>query len=70
MSHHYDVQEITQFSTALLVAAGLEEEKARAVAEILVEGDLMGHTTHGLQLLSLTLARFSLAGCLCQVSMR
>lgn len=52
MSHHYDVQEMTQFSTALLVAAGLDEEKARAVAEILVEGDLMGHTTHGLQLLS------------------
>jgi L-lactate dehydrogenase len=36
----------------LLVGAGLEPDKARTVAEILVEGDLLGHTTHGLQLLA------------------
>lgn len=35
----------------MLGRAGLENEKARAVAEVLVEGDLMGHTTHGLALL-------------------
>jgi LDH2 family malate/lactate/ureidoglycolate dehydrogenase len=39
------------FAAALLGRAGLEEGKARAVAEILVEGDLLGHTTHGLALL-------------------
>ncbi|MGP9497622.1 Ldh family oxidoreductase [Halomonas sp. AOP43-D1-4] len=52
MSQHYDVQEITRFSTDLLLAAGLDDGKANAVAEMLVEGDLMGHTTHGLQLLA------------------
>ena len=30
----------------------MEADKAAAVAEILVEGDLLGHTTHGLQLLA------------------
>lgn len=35
----------------LLGAAGLPAERARAVAEVLVEGDLLGHTTHGLALL-------------------
>ena len=39
------------FSRDLLVAAGMPEDKAEAVAGILVEGDLLGHTTHGLQLL-------------------
>ncbi|MBS9402357.1 Ldh family oxidoreductase [Halomonas sp. TRM85114] len=52
MSQLYDVREMTGFSTRLLAAAGLDDDKAKAVAEILVEGDLMGHTTHGLQLLS------------------
>ena len=39
------------FSRDLLVAAGMPGDKAEAVAGILVEGDLLGHTTHGLQLL-------------------
>ncbi|MGP9568174.1 Ldh family oxidoreductase [Halomonas sp. AOP5-B2-8] len=52
MSKQYDVQAIIQFSTQLLAAAGLDDDKAQAVADILVEGDLMGHTTHGLQLLA------------------
>ncbi|APX91504.1 lactate dehydrogenase [Halomonas sp. 1513] len=52
MSQHYDVHEMTRFSTELLAAAGLDDDKARVVAEILVGGDLMGHTTHGLQLLA------------------
>ena len=34
----------------------MEEAKADAVAEILVEGDLLGHTTHGLELLPLDLS--------------
>lgn len=52
MSNYYDVKHITQFSIDLLEAAGLDHEKAQAVADVLIEGDLMGHTTHGLQLLS------------------
>ncbi len=35
----------------MLRAVGLEEDKSRDVAEVLVEGDLLGHTTHGLALL-------------------
>ncbi len=39
------------FARDLLLRAGLEADKAAAVAEILVEADLLGHTTHGLALL-------------------
>lgn len=42
---------LVSFSQSLLEHAGLPADKARDVAEILVEGDLLGHTTHGLQLL-------------------
>jgi LDH2 family malate/lactate/ureidoglycolate dehydrogenase len=42
---------LREFSAALLARAGLEADKAQAVAKILVEGDLLGHTTHGLALL-------------------
>lgn len=44
----YTHSELQRFATSLLLAAGLDTEKAEAVADILVEGDLMGHTTHGL----------------------
>ena len=47
----YDKDEIQQFALNLLLASGMELEKAKVVCEILVEGDLMGHTTHGLQIL-------------------
>ena len=52
MSSTYSALSLTDFATRLLAAAGLSVEKADAVAQILVEGDLMGHTTHGLQLLA------------------
>ena len=39
------------FAARLLERAGLASDRAADVADILVEGDLMGHTTHGLQLL-------------------
>jgi LDH2 family malate/lactate/ureidoglycolate dehydrogenase len=41
-------QALIDFATQLLSRAGLDDTKARAVAEILVEGDLLGHDTHGL----------------------
>jgi L-lactate dehydrogenase len=44
------------FATSLLTAAGLDRAKAGAVAGILTEGDLLGHTTHGLALLAPYLA--------------
>src|SRR5271170_928323 len=50
-SPRYSADDLTSYAIALLEAAGLARERAQAVAEILVEGDLLGHTTHGLQLL-------------------
>lgn len=51
MGARYDANGLIEFAVGLLSRAGLESEKAGAVAEILVEGDLLGHTTHGLALL-------------------
>lgn len=51
MSHRQQPQQLTMLATRLLQAAGLARDRAATVAEILVEGDLLGHTTHGLALL-------------------
>ncbi len=51
MEKYYDVGVLTAFARELLTSAGLPSSRAEVVARILVEGDLMGHTTHGLQLL-------------------
>ena len=48
----YSATELQRFAQDLLVKAGLDEPKARAVASTLVDGDLMGHDTHGLALLA------------------
>ncbi len=48
----YSARSLVTFSSTLLQRAGLPPERAAIVAEILVEADLMGHTTHGLQLLA------------------
>jgi L-lactate dehydrogenase len=52
MSHRHGAAQLVEFAFTLLVRAGLDADKARATAEILVEGDLLGHTTHGLALLA------------------
>lgn len=43
---------LTRFASGLLQKAGMDVEPAEAVARILVEGDLLGHDTHGLALLA------------------
>lgn len=43
----------------LLSAAGLDDEKAQAIARRLVEADLFGHRTHGLQYLPTYLERLA-----------
>ena len=48
----YSANALISWATALLQRAGLAHDRAGVVAETLVEGDLMGHTTHGLQLLA------------------
>ena len=52
----YKVEELKLFARSLLEAMGLDSEKSQAVGDILVEGDLLGHTTHGLGLLAPYLA--------------
>jgi L-lactate dehydrogenase len=47
----HEVAGLLRFAEAACRTAGLPAEKARDVAEVLVEGDLMGHDTHGLALL-------------------
>jgi LDH2 family malate/lactate/ureidoglycolate dehydrogenase len=46
----YRVAELIGFATALFTAGGLEADKSTIVAELLVEADALGHTTHGLYL--------------------
>jgi L-lactate dehydrogenase len=42
---------LLDFARALLTASGLPRDRADDVADVLLEGDLLGHTTHGLALL-------------------
>lgn len=44
----YSAPELIDFATAILTRAGLSTDRAGVVADLLVEGDLMGHDTHGL----------------------
>lgn len=43
--------QLIDLATMLLAAAGIAADRARVIGELLVEADLMGHTTHGLALL-------------------
>src|SRR5262245_39699144 len=51
MNPRYSADGLLKFATTLLSRSGLNDEKAGAVARILVEADLLGHDTHGLNLL-------------------
>jgi L-lactate dehydrogenase len=48
----YDSDALRTYATTVLRAAGLDTGHADIVAHTLVEGDLMGHDTHGLALLA------------------
>ena len=48
----YSAGALREFSQALLAKAGVSEEIAYNVATVLLDGDLLGHTTHGLALLN------------------
>ncbi len=52
MTERFAANALTSHAAALLGAAGVDADKASTVAEILLEGDLMGHDTHGLALLA------------------
>src|SRR5688572_13415423 len=44
--------DLLAFAAALLEKGGLAGERGRVVAEVLVEADLLGHDTHGLDMLA------------------
>ncbi len=48
---YYDADALTGFARALLIAAGMPADKAADVADVLVEGECLGKSTHGLALL-------------------
>jgi LDH2 family malate/lactate/ureidoglycolate dehydrogenase len=48
----YGADDLTRFAENLLMAAGMAQPQAIAVASTLVDGDLLGHDTHGLALLA------------------
>lgn len=51
-NQRYRADDLRAFAAGLLVRAGLAADRAAVVADILVEGDLLGKTTHGLHLLT------------------
>ena len=44
----YRHTDLVDFARSLMLCAGMEPDKAEAVAQVLVQGDLLGHDTHGL----------------------
>jgi L-lactate dehydrogenase len=52
MGERHAAASLKAFARALLEKAGMEAQKAGDVALVLVEGDLLGHDTHGLALLA------------------
>jgi LDH2 family malate/lactate/ureidoglycolate dehydrogenase len=62
MTVKHTAQDLIQFAGELLAKCGLDSPKAVVVAETLVEGDLLGHTTHGLALLAGYLAEIEKGG--------
>lgn len=45
----YSYENLLDFSTRLLAAAGLPQDRAGLVASLFLEADLLGYSTHGLQ---------------------
>ncbi len=48
----FDADALIAFANEILTRSGMQADAAADVARILVEGDLLGHDTHGLQLLA------------------
>ena len=58
----YRASELIDFASRLFAAAGCDGDKPATIANGLVEADLLGHTTHGLQLASTYLAELASGG--------
>ncbi len=48
MTDRFDAEALCVFATDLFAVAGMPADRARVVAELLVEADLIGQSTHGL----------------------
>ena len=48
MANRYNIEELILYIEALFLAAVMDADKSAIVAQLLVEADLMGHTTHGI----------------------
>ncbi|MBW0101007.1 Ldh family oxidoreductase [Pseudonocardia sp. KRD291] len=55
----YAASDLTRFAEALLRAAGIDNDHAAAMTARMIDGDLLGHRTHGLSFLSTYLDRIS-----------
>ena len=51
MTRAYGAADLRNFAAALFRKAGLDADKPEVSADVLVDADLMGHTTHGLALM-------------------
>jgi LDH2 family malate/lactate/ureidoglycolate dehydrogenase len=49
MPDRYAAADLQRFATQLFVAGGLADERARSLAQVFLEADLLGFSTHGLQ---------------------
>lgn len=52
MSDRYRYNDLIQFSTDLFTATGLDNKRAKVMASVFVEADLLGFTTHGMNRIS------------------
>ena len=52
MTNTYQADSLIEFATKILEVNGMQDTMATDVAQVLVEGDLLGHDTHGLALLA------------------
>jgi len=52
MTNKFSAVSLVRFATHVLEASGMQPNMAQDVAQVLVEGDLFGHDTHGLALLA------------------
>lgn len=60
----YRVADLIEYATALFAAHGCDGDKPSTIAAALVEADLLGHTTHGLQLAPAYLGELETGGML------
>ena len=64
MTIKYTSESLINFATELFVRSGMRRDIADETAHVLVQGDLLGHDTHGLQLLPMYLGSLEKGGML------